>query len=157
MPGRHVRDLVRHRRRHFVLFVGNLEQRRVDEDISARQRKRVRRIAFNHLKRERHFCIGVANQILADPVDVFRDQRVVHHLGLPLDFLRQLLAQRHLFFQRVEIHALADIPVADLGRVVLLVPARILGEPHTGRHTQQADQRARKSHRLLLKAIINVL
>src|ERR1017187_10135556 len=95
---RHMRDLVGPRRRQFVLFVGDLDERRVDEDITAGQREGVRRIALDHLKGERDLGIGAANQILADAVDVFGDQRVIHHLSLTGDFLRQLLAQRHLFF-----------------------------------------------------------
>jgi hypothetical protein len=42
---------------------------------------------------------------------------------LALHFLGQLFAERDLFLQRVKVHALADIPAADLIRVFLLVLA----------------------------------
>ena len=58
---------------------------------------------------------------------------------------------------RVEVDALADIAVADLRRVVLLLLLGFWAKADAGSQRQHAGQAAQKSHRVLLMAIINVL
>src|ERR1039458_9277793 len=71
----------------------------------------------NHLESERHLGVGVACQVLAHPVHVLGDDRVVHQLRLALDLSSQLLAHGDLFFDGIAIEA-AHVPVADLARIV---------------------------------------
>jgi hypothetical protein len=87
----------------------------------ARQRERVHLFGIQHFDGERNFGVGVAHQVLADPVHIFGDDRIIHNLGLAFDFLRQLLAYGDFLFQGVEIDALTHIPIADLVGIFFLV------------------------------------
>ena len=47
--------------------------------------------------------------------------RIVDDLGLALDFLRQSLAEGDFLFQRIEVDAAADVAIADLVGILILV------------------------------------
>ena len=127
MPGRHVRDLVRHHARQFGFVIGFQDQPGIDEEESAGKRKGVDLLGVDHLDRERDLGIGIAHQVLAHAIHILGDDRVVDDLGLALDFLRHLLAERDLLFERIEVHPLAYVAVADLVWVFLLVLAACAG------------------------------
>ena len=82
---------------------------------------------------------------MPDAVHVFSDERIVVELGFALDFLSHLAAERNLFFERIEVDALADIAVADLVGVFLLV----LG-PHPTCDHQQHQQTGEQPHIVIL-------
>ncbi len=73
--------------------------------------------------------VRIADEILADAVDVLVDDRVVDELGLALDFGGELFAEGDFAFERVEIYAVADVAVADGVHVLLgaLLDGRIVG------------------------------
>ena len=75
----------------------------------------------NHFDRERNLRIGVANEVLADPVYVLGDDRIVDNPGLALDFLRHLFADADLFFYGVEVYFAGDIAIADFIGIVFLI------------------------------------
>ena len=52
----------------------------------------VQLISLHHLKFERNGGVGVAHQVLAEPVDILADSRIVKHLGLLPHLLGKLLA-----------------------------------------------------------------
>ena len=89
----HMRDLVRHHARQFGFAIRLQNQAGIHEEEAAGQRESVHFLGIEHLDGERNLGVGVAHQVLADAVDVFGDDRVVDDLRLPLDFLRQLLAE----------------------------------------------------------------
>ncbi len=120
MARRDVSDFMRHHARHLGFVVGVEQNAGVDEEEAAGQREGVDLFRIDDLDGERNLGVGVAHQVLPDPVDVFRDDRIVDNLGLPLDFLGHLLAQRDFFLDRVEVHALADIAIADFVGVLFL-------------------------------------
>ena len=62
-----------------------------------------------------------------EPVDELGDRRVLVQLRLPRHFLGQLLAERHLFLEGIEVDALADVAIADLIRIVLLLVGGVRG------------------------------
>ena len=121
MPRRYVRNFVRHHSRKFRFFLRPQNQPAVHVEKSARQRKRVHFIGIDHLDREWHLRIRIAHQVLPHAVDVLRHHRVIDHLGTAFHFLRQRFSQRNLVFQRVEIDALAHIPVPDCVHIILRI------------------------------------
>jgi len=93
VTGGDVGDLVRHHSRQLSLAFRPEHQPRVHEEEPPRQRKRVDIPAVDHLDRERHLGVGVADQVLANTVDVLGDDRVVDDLGVAFDVLSDGLAQ----------------------------------------------------------------
>ncbi len=67
--------------------------------------------------------IGIAHQVLANAIDVFRNYGVVNQLGGALNFLSQLLAEGDFAFKRKKVNAFAHVTVADGFDVFL----RVLG------------------------------
>src|ERR1022692_854671 len=53
--------------------------------------------AISFSRSERNFGVGIAHQVLTDPVHILGDDRVIDDFGLALDFLRQLLAEGDFF------------------------------------------------------------
>jgi hypothetical protein len=110
----HVGDLVRHYAGQFRFGIRFQNQPGVDEEESTRQGECIDILAVDHLNGERHLRIGIAHQILPNPVDILGDNRIVDDLGLPLHFLGELFAERDFFFDRVEVNAFTDVSIADL-------------------------------------------
>ena len=123
---------MRHHAGQFGFGIGLQDQAGVHEEESAGQREGVHFFGIEHLDGERNLGVGVADQVLAHAVDVFGDDRIVDDLGLALHFLRQLLAERDLLLERVEVHALADIAIADLVGIFLSSCPRRKRPPATG-------------------------
>src|SRR5262249_52737131 len=96
-----VGDLVRHRPGQLGFALGCLDQSRVNKDESPRQGKRVQLLAFYDLEGEGDGRVGVADQILAQAVDVLADDRVVEQLALFANLLGQLAAHGDLFLDRI--------------------------------------------------------
>src|SRR5262249_22578085 len=65
---------------------------------------------------ERNLRIRVANQVLSDAVDVFRNHRIVNQLYLSFDLLGELPAHRHLFLDAIPVAhtaAASHVAIAD--------------------------------------------
>ena len=95
----HVRDFVRHHARQLGFAIRLQDQARVHEEEPAGQRESVHFFGIDHLDGERNFGVGIAHQVLSNPVYVLGDDRVVDDFGLALDFLGQLLADRDFLLQ----------------------------------------------------------
>lgn len=67
------------------------------------------------------FASELRTRFWPDAVHVLGNDWILDDLRFPFHFLRHLLAKRDLFFQRIEVHSLADVPVADLFRILSLV------------------------------------
>ena len=109
MARANVRDFVRHHSREFRFLIRVQDQAAVDVEKSARQRERIHHVRIDHLDCERHLRVGVAHQVLPHAVHVFRDHRVVDEFRALLDFLGQLLAQRDVVFERIQLEAVAHL------------------------------------------------
>ena len=160
VAGGDVGDFVGYGGGEFVLFVSDFDEGGVDEDVAAGEGEGVGRIALDDLKGEGHLGVGIADEVLADAADVFGNKRILDEFCLALDFLGELTTEGYLFFEGVEIDALADIAGADAGGIVLT--AGRLGEYGGTGEGQEAAARAKKArgqktHRLLRIAILNVL
>src|ERR1035437_8279921 len=57
------------------------------EGVGARERRGVQCRGVHHMECERYLGVRVPRQVLPEAVDELRNQRIVHHLGLTLDFL----------------------------------------------------------------------
>ena len=103
MTRRNVRNLVRHHTGQFGFFVGFQQHAGVHEEKSARQGEGVHFIGIDNFDSEGNLGVGVTHQVLAEPVHVLANRRIVQQLGLPPHFLGKLLAQSHLFLDGVNI------------------------------------------------------
>ena len=104
---------MRHHARQFRFLVRMQDQAAIHVEESARQRERVHHVRIDHLDRERHARVRIAHQILPHAVHVFVHHGVVDELRALIDFLRELLAERDLVLERVEVQSLAHVAVAD--------------------------------------------
>ena len=120
----YVGDLVRHHACQFGFGLGLQNQAGVHEEEAAGKSERVHFLGIEYLDGERNFRVGVADDILAYAVYVFGDYRIVNDLGLPFYFLRQLLTEGNLFFERVKINAATDVAITDCVGIFFLVVAR---------------------------------
>jgi hypothetical protein len=134
-----VRDLVGHNARQLCFGVSFKNEARIDEKESAWKRERVHVLGVDHFDGERNLSIRISHQILADPVHVFGDHWIVDDLGLTFDLLRHLFTQRNLLFDRVKVQALADVTIADLIGIFLLIVCREQwkGEQGTGQEKRK--------------------
>ncbi len=114
-------NLMRHDASQFRFRFSFQDQSGIHEEEAAGQRKSVDFLGIQHLDSEGHLGVGIPHQVLADAVDVFRNNRVVDYLGVALHRLGQLLAHGDFGIETVEINPAADIAVADGLRIVLLV------------------------------------
>ena len=105
-------DSMRHHSRQFSLVACAQDEAGIDEQESARQGKGIDLIGIDYLDGKWHLGVRVVRQILSEPVNVFRDNRVVHDFGLALHLLGHLLAKRDFLLHRVEIHTLSRIGAA---------------------------------------------
>src|SRR5205823_6226608 len=79
---------------------------------------------LEHFNREWNLRIGVPDEILADAIDILRDDGVVDEFRLALDLLRELLTEGDFLLERIEIDLSADIAVANSVRIFLLIVVR---------------------------------
>src|SRR5579875_317727 len=121
MPCCHVSYFVRHYAGEFRFRIGLQDEPGLDKEEAARQCKGIYRWILNHLDGEGNLRVRIADQVLADTINVFGDNRVVDHLRLPLDLLCKLLAERNLFFKGVEVDLAANVPVANRVRIFFLI------------------------------------
>ena len=116
-------NFVGHDASEFGFRIGLEHEARINEEESAGEGEGVDFFRVQHLDGKGHFGIRVPDEVLPNAVDVLGDDGVVDNLGLALDFLRQLFAECDFLLQRVEVHTLTDVAVADfLGVVLFLVP-----------------------------------
>jgi hypothetical protein len=108
-----VRDFVGHDAGEFGLFLGAEDQAAVDVEKASGEGEGVDFVGVDDLDGEGHAGVGVADEVLADTVDVFGDDGVIDELGGPLDFLGELLAEADFAFQGVQVYTLANAAVAD--------------------------------------------
>ena len=119
MARRHVRDLVRHDPSEFGFVISRQDQSAVHVEETAGQRKGIHFVGVENLDGERHPRIGVAHQVLADAIDVLVDDGISDQPRALLDFVGQLVAQRNLAVDGIEIQTRSHIATPDLRNVVL--------------------------------------
>ncbi len=141
-----VRNLMCHRGRELILFIGNLDQAGVYENVAAGQREGVEAVVFDDFERERNLGVGIARQVLSHAIDEFGNERVVDDLGLARDFGSELLAERHFLLDRIQVEALADVTVADQIGVALLALGVVAGEGGRGEKGGGQDEGETRSH-----------
>ena len=141
---RHVGNLVRHDPSEFGFVLSQLDQAGVDIEVAARQGERVDLVGVDHLDCERHLGIGIVDDVLSDPVDVLGDHWILHDLGVPLDVCGQLLAKLDFLFQAVEVDRLANVAVANLGDILLVVIGQALAFCHRLAHLGRAQPRSQQ-------------
>ncbi len=108
-----MRDFVGHDAGEFGLFLGAEDQAAVDVEEAAGEGEGVDLVGVDHLDGEGHAGVGVADEVLADTVDVFGDDGVINELGGLLDFLGELLAEANFAFEGVQVDPFANAAVAD--------------------------------------------
>ena len=89
VPGRNVRNFVRHHACEFSLVISGQQQTLVDVKETTRQCKRIDFVRVDDFDRERHLRVGVQNDVLTHAIYVLGDHRVVDKLRLAIDFRRQ--------------------------------------------------------------------
>ena len=146
VPRGDVGDFMGHDAGEFRLAFRAQEEAGVDEEKTARQRERVHFTAVDQLDREGHLGVGVPHQILPHAIDVFGDHRVIDDLRVAFHVLRQRLAESDLLLERVEVHSLADLAVADRVNVFFLVlRLALLGLFRLGRSDQTQGENQRQN------------
>ena len=121
MPRGDVRDFMRHHARELRFFIRGKDQARVHVEEPAGKRKGVDLVGIHDFDGEGHLGIGIPHQVLADPVHVLGDHRILHHLHARLDLLGVSLTHADLALDRIPIArtlAGADVPVPDGGDVI---------------------------------------
>src|SRR5208282_4280989 len=114
-----VRDLMRHDARQLRFFVRVEDQAAVHVEEAAWQRESVHHIRIDHLDREGHARVRIAHQVLPDAIHVFHHHWIIDKFCRAVHLLRQLLAERDLVLQGIEVEALADVAIADGVNVIL--------------------------------------
>ena len=95
---RHMGNLVRHHARQLRFALGLQNQPRIHEKESSREVNAFALLGVQDLDRERDLRVRVQDDVLADAVDVFGDDRVGDELRLPVYLGGELASERHLFF-----------------------------------------------------------
>src|SRR6266404_5496515 len=103
MTGGNVSNFVGHHAGQLGFIVSGEDQARINVEETAGQREGINVVRINDLDDEWHLRIGVADQVLAQPVDVFADSRISDQLGGGLDLQGVVLAHRDLLFQTVPV------------------------------------------------------
>ena len=103
----------------FGFFLGAEDQAAIDVEEAAGESESVHFIGVDHFNSEGYFCVGIANKVLTDAIDVFGDDGVVNHFGGAFDFLGERLAEGDFAFEGIEIDALAEIAIANVVDVFL--------------------------------------
>ncbi len=106
-------NLVSHDARELRLFLSAEDQAAVHIKKAAGQRESVDFVGIDDFDGEGNARIGIAHQVLANAIDVFRNDGVVNELGGALNFLSQLLAEGDFAFERKKVNALANVTVTD--------------------------------------------
>jgi len=105
----------------FRLFLGAQNQTAVDVEKSAGKREGVDFIRVDDLDGEGNSRVGIANQVLANAIDVFGDDGIVYQFRRTFDFLGQRFAEADFALDGLKIYALADVAIADRFDVILTV------------------------------------
>ena len=113
MTRANVRDFMRHNSRQLRFLIGAQHHAAIHIEESAGERKGIHHIGIDHLDREGHLRVRIANQVLPDAIHIFRHHRVGDELRNAVHFLRQLLAQRNLMLHRIHVQPMPDLAVAD--------------------------------------------
>src|SRR6266576_159619 len=106
-------DLVRHDRGKLCFVLSGQKQATVHVQESARKSEGVDFLRVDDLDDERHFSIGVADDVLHHTIDVLRYERIVQGLSFTLDLIRIFMTEFDLSLERVPI---ADTLSADVAR-----------------------------------------
>ena len=117
--------LVRHDAGQFGLFVGGEDEAGVDVEEAAGQGHGVDLVGVDDLDGEGNLAVGVLDDVLADAVDVFDDDRVGDQVGGLLDLHRVLLADADLRVDRVPVAHAASADVAGAYGVDVVFAARL--------------------------------
>src|SRR6266576_231681 len=108
-------DLVRHDRGKLCFVLSGQKQATVHVQESARKSEGVDFLRVDDLDDERHFSIGVADDVLHHTIDVLRYERIVQGLSFTLDLIRIFMTEFDLSLDRVLIAAtlFADVAPPD--------------------------------------------
>ncbi len=89
-----------HHTGELCFVIGCEYQAFIHKEETTRQCERVYFIAVDDLDRKRDLCIRMEDNVLADSVDVFGDQRIFDQLGLLLDLESELASQCNFLLLR---------------------------------------------------------
>lgn len=103
VAGGHMGDLMRHDSGQLGLRIGRLEDAEIDVEKASRQGERVHLIRGDDLDGQRDPNVRMESEILADPIDIFGDDRIPDQGNLEIDLGGELLAQGLLSLQRIKI------------------------------------------------------
>ena len=120
MAGRNMRDLMCHQGRKLCLAVNLRNQSPIDVQKTARQRKNSAAGRVDHFDSERHLRIGMPDQILRQPSHVAVYFGITNVSCPAVNRQCHRRAQRALFFERIQIDAVSNIPLPDSIDIVLL-------------------------------------
>ena len=93
-------DLMGHYTGKFRLIISCEQQAFVDEEKAAGKCECVHFVTVNNFDREWNLRIRIKHNVLPDSIHVFRDDRILDHLCLLLDFHRKAPPDRDLFVLR---------------------------------------------------------
>ncbi len=125
-----MRNLVSHHAGQFGFLIGSQDQACVHVEKSARERDSVDFVGVNDFDGEGNLRVGILDQVLPDPVDVLRHDRILNQSHLRFQFFGNGTSQRDL---RLETRGhgmeptLIDIAVADILDIGVLLLGRVLG------------------------------
>src|SRR5580704_13830326 len=156
-------DLMGHHSSDFGFVIGIQDQAGIDVEESARKRESVDAVVVDHLDGERHFCVGIANQVLAEPVHIFGDDRVLNEMGTRVNLLGVLMPHVDLALDAVPVPHTAPashVAVADGGHIldaavmidVLLVRFVRRSGPSAGGDKHRASRQQEETETVLHKA-----
>ena len=95
-------DFMRHYSSQFGFLICSEDHARIHVEEAAGQRESVDVIRVDHLDRERHLRVRVSNQVLAEPIDVFGNDRIVdYQLRIPEQKQRAVAAFKLLNYHLI--------------------------------------------------------
>jgi len=112
MTSGNVCDFVSHHAGQLGFIICRQQQTLVYIKESTRQRESVHFVRIYDFNRERNFCVGMQNDILADPIYVFSNDWVFDELGLPINFSSRFTP--HSYFLLCRPTHLSNNPAVDI-------------------------------------------
>ncbi len=134
-----VSNLVRHHTGQLRFRFGLQNQPGVHIEETARKSHGVYVFAVQNLNGDRNLDVGIADQILANAVHVFRNDWIIDDASLPFQFLGNLFTKGDFFFEGIEVDTLIDVAIANGVGIFLLIFLGQNGRRHQrNEHCQQA-------------------
>src|SRR5207245_3488708 len=121
VTGGNMCNFVRHDADQFGFSVGSEDECAVHVQEAARETVGARHVAgVDDLDGEWAFRVGVADDLLAEPVYIVVDYGIVEELGAAVERGSKSLSQLPFTFCRIYIDAAADTPLADAVDIILV-------------------------------------